>query len=93
MAGVTPQRQFHGSCILVQHQLHRVGESFELEECYAAGKAKGMLKDEEIAFINDCLALDEAGSPEVGPNGVSLEEAIKRLQYLVSSRMNLGDCA
>ncbi|MDO4182036.1 MAG: hypothetical protein Q4E12_00280 [Coriobacteriia bacterium] len=93
MAGTTPQRQFHGSCVLVQHQLHRVGESFDLDECFAAAVEKNMLKPDDVEFISLCLAHDAAGNAEPGPEGYTFEQAVKRLQYLVGSRMNLGDCA
>ena len=90
---ISPQRQFHSTCILVQHQLHRVGESFDLDECYQRAQQRNMLHDYEADFIRACLVLDEAGDADKGPEGLSLEETIKKLQYLVSSRMNLGDCA
>ena len=90
---ISPQRQFHSTCVLVQHQLHRVGESFDLDECYQKAQERNMLHDYEADFIRACLAIDELGAADYGPDGLSLEDTIKKLQYLVSSRMNLGDCA
>ena len=83
-------RQFHGTCMLITHQLHRVGESFDIEECYAASLEKKMFKPENVEFVKQCLSYDEAGEC---PDDFDLTAAIKELQYYVASRLNLGDCA
>lgn len=90
MAEVAISRQFHGTCMLITHQLHRVGESFDIEECFQSSLEKNMLKPENIDFIKQCLSYDEAG---VCPEEFDLASAIKTLQYFVASRLNLGDCA
>ena len=93
MAGITPERQFRGTCRLVLHQLHRVGESFDVDECYAAALEKRMLHDDQVEFIKECFRINEQEVVDAGPGGLDLLATIKQLQYLVSSRMNLGDCA
>ena len=90
MAEVAISRQFHGTCMLITHQLHRVGESFDIEECYQAALEKKMFKPENVEFVKLCLSYDEAG---VCPEDFDIAAAIKQMQYYVASRLNLGDCA
>ena len=93
MTGTTPIRQFKGCCVLIQVQIARSSQTYDLEESFRMLTANGKLKDDDVAFIRRVLEMErelKAGG-ELDEDEVAA--AIPRIQMLVASNLNCADSA
>ncbi len=92
MAEVTLEKRFRGTVRLVTLHLWRVAKSTDLEEGFAEALAMGMLKPDQVSFIRECLALDEALERGEAVGGRLTEGRVRELQADVL-RLNTADPA
>lgn len=93
MTEVAIERQFNGTMRLIEVQLRRAGLTYDIEQNLANCIEKGMLNQDEAAFIRSTFALKarvDAGEPLDSAQAASV---IKHLHKLVSMNLNMGDCA
>lgn len=87
------ERQFNGTMRLIEVQLRRVAETYNLEDNIRICQEKGMINEDDATFIRSTFELKkrfDAGEP------LDEDEAhavIKRLHKLVAMNLNMGDCA
>lgn len=87
------ERQFNGTMRLIEVQLRRAAETYNLEDNIRICQEKGMINGDDAAFIHAAFELKrrfDAGEP------LDEDEAhatIKRLHKLVAMNLNMGDCA
>ena len=93
MPDVPVIRQFNGTMRLIEVQLRRVGETYQVEDNLKIAKDKGMLNDEEIQFIKETFSINEQVKAGNVPDDDTLTAIIKRLHKLVAMNLNMGDCA
>ncbi len=93
MADAPYIRQFKGCCVLIQVQLTRVGQTYDLDTNCKRAMEAGKLKQEDVDFIHRFLdmkaELDAGGEPDEE----EIRAGIPRIQMLVASNLNCGDSA
>lgn len=97
MAEVPIERRFAGQARLVRLLLWRVGDTTELDACFAEARAAGMIGEDDEAFLRACLATEEAQRASDGSGAPARsmdisEETVARLQRC-ADRLNRADSA
>lgn len=92
MAGVSLEKRFAGQARLVRLLLWRTGDSTDLNACFEAARAAGMISADDEAFLRDCLDAEERQrSGEPLPFTVD-QNTITRLQRC-ADKLNRADSA
>lgn len=92
MGEVPVERRFRGSVRLVTLHLWRVAKSTDLEEGLAEARRRGMLSQENEAFVRACFALDAQLEAGEEPGAPITREMVDELQ-LCAIRLNTADPA
>ena len=86
------QRQFHGTCALIQVQMMRAAECRNIEKCYIDLTKAGKITQDDVVFIKNCLELDNSQDfSQLDEQTVN--ERIARLHSIVASKLNVADSA
>lgn len=93
MPDVPVQRQFNGTMRLIEVQLRRAAETYDIEKNLQICQDKGMLTPADVDFIRSTFELKARVD-----NGETLDEdeareVIHHLHKLVAMNLNMGDCA
>lgn len=87
------QRQYHGTCALVQVQMMRAAECRDIDKCYTELIAAGKITRDDVDFIKSCLNLDNKPNEFSQENNMSIKERITHLHSIVASKLNVADSA
>ena len=93
MPDVPILRQFNGTMRLIEVQLRRAAETYDIEDNLRICQEKGMLTADDAAFIRstfDLKAKIDDGEPL---DEEQAEDIIHHLHKLVAMNLNMGDCA
>ena len=95
MAEKLPQyiRQFNGCCVLIQMQLARVGETYDVRENCRRAMAAGKLKQDDVDFIMSFLDMKARLDAGESLDEVEVRAAVPRIQMIVASNLNCADSA
>lgn len=93
MAEVSLHRQFAGQARLVRLLLWRIGDSTDLDECFAQVAAMGMLAEGDEAFLRDCLGREEAARGNLEELESCVDEAMVKRLFRCADKLNRADSA
>ncbi len=85
-------RRFIGSVQLVTWHLWRVAESTDIDEGFAAARARGMIDEQSEAFIRECMDMSKQLEAGVEPDVAPTMDMVKEMQ-LCAIRLNTADSA
>lgn len=100
MAAVPVERQFAGQARLVRLLLWRIGDSTDIDACFAEARASNMIDESDEAFLRACMAYEEAvrdGGAETAGTAASsdfsiTQETVARLRRC-ADKLNRADAA
>lgn len=90
---ITLDRQFKSCCRMLQVQLARATECFDLEESYRIAVEAGKLSEIDIEYIRSYLNMNDRMLLGETYTDNQLEAAIRRIQMYASCHLNCGDSA
>lgn len=90
---ITAERQFKSCCRMLQVQLARATECFDLEESYKIAVETGKLNEIDIEYIRSYLNMNDRLMLGDSFTDNQLEAAIRRIQMYASCQLNCGDSA
>lgn len=93
MPDVPILRQFNGTMRLIEVQLRRAAQTYDIEDNLAICQEKGMINADDADFIRSAFDLKERVDAGQDLDGEEAAAVIKHLHKLVSSNLNMGDCA
>lgn len=91
---VTPlHRRFAGQARLVRLLLWRIGDSTDLDACFATAREQGMLDEADEAFLRDQIDLEETHRGRLDElASIVDEETVTRL-FRCADKLNRADSA
>lgn len=93
MADAPYIRQFKGCCVLIQVQLARVGQTYDVQENCRRAMESGKLKQDDVDFITRFLEMRDELEAGKEPDEAEVRAGIPRIQMLVASNLNCADSA
>lgn len=93
MSNVPIQRQFNGTMRLIEVQLRRAAETYDIEKNLQKCQDKGMLTAQDADFIRYTFELKARVDGGEELDEAEAAEVIHRLHKLVAMNLNMGDCA
>ena len=93
MPEVPVSRQFNGTMRLIEVQLRRAAETYDINRNLAICMDKGMLTQDDADFILQAFDLKARVDAGESLNEEQAAQVIKRLHKLAASNLNMGDCA
>ena len=86
-------RQFNGTMRLIEVQLRRAAETYDLEKNLQICQDKGLLTTDDTAFIRSSIKLKARVDAGEALDEKQAEDIIHRLHKLAAMNLNMGDCA
>lgn len=93
MAEVSLHRQFAGQARLIRLLLWRIGDSTDLDACFAQASGQGMLDADDESFLREQLALEEAHRGQLEELAASIDEDVVRRLFRCADKLNRADSA
>lgn len=93
MASVALHRRFAGQARLIRLLLWRIGDSTELDACFAVAREQGMLDADDEAFLREQLALEEENRDCLEELASTVDEATVKRMFRCADKLNRADSA
>lgn len=93
MADVPFHRQFAGQARLVRLLLWRIGDSTDLDACFAQAREMGMLDADDEAFVRTCIELEERHRDDMSTLASLVDSEMVRRLFRCADKLNRADSA
>lgn len=93
MAEVSLHRQFAGQARLARLLLWRVGDSTDLDVCFAQARFQGMLSADDEVFVRTCIELEESHRDDFASLEAHVDEDMVKRLFRCADKLNRADSA
>lgn len=93
MEEIALHRQFAGQARLVRLLLWRIGDSTDLDVCFAHARDMGMLEEDDEAFLRECMELEEQHRDDAARLEPLVDQEMVQHLFRCADKLNRADAA
>lgn len=93
MSATPLHRRFAGQARLVRLLLWRIGDSTDLDACFAQVRAMGMLAGGDEEFLRACMRLEEEARDDVAALESQVDQEMVTRLFRCADKLNRADSA